>query len=85
MRVKLEELRKEKEKLEDEKKREDRQRRRDQAALEVARNAREKAEVNAFVDALVNEIVRDFSRKAPVLRVPVDIRRRNRRQQDVTV
>ena len=101
LRVKLEELRKEKEKLEDEKKREmkekkriadekkawreDRQRRRDQAALEVARNAREKAEVNAFVDALVNEIVRDFSRKAPVLRVPVDIRRRNRRQQDVTV
>ena len=59
LRVKLEELRKEKEKLEDEKKREmkekkriadekkawreDRQRRRDQAALEVARNAREKA------------------------------------------
>ena len=101
LRVKLEELRKEKERLEDEKKREmkekkriadekkawreDRQRRRDQAALEVARNAREKAEVNAFVDALVNEIVRDFSRKAPVLRVPVDIRRRNRRQQDVTV
>ncbi|CAL6279530.1 unnamed protein product [Bathycoccus prasinos] len=72
LRVKLEELRKEKERLEDEKKREmkekkriadekkawreDRQRRRDQAALEVARNAREKAEVNAFVDALVNEI-----------------------------
>jgi hypothetical protein len=78
---------KEKKMIADEKKawREDRQRRRDQAALEVARNAREKAEVNAFVDALVNEIVRDFSRKAPVLRVPVDIRRRNRRQQDVTV
>lgn len=97
LRVKLEELRKEKVKLEEEEKREmrekkriadekkawreDRQRRRDQAALEVARNAREKAEVNAFLDALVNEIVRDFCRKAPVLRVPVDIRRKNRRQQ----
>ena len=97
LRVKLEELRKEKVKLEEEKKREmrekkriadekkawreDRQRRRDQAALEVARNAREKAEVNAFLDALVNEIVRDSCRKAPVLRVPVDIRRKNRRQQ----
>ena len=97
LRVKLEGLRKEKVKLEEEKKREmrekkriadekkawreDRQRRRDQAALEVAINAREKAEVNAFLDALVNEIVRDFCRKAPVLRVPVDIRRKNRRQQ----
>ena len=73
----------EKKRIADEKKawREDRQRRRDQAALEVARNAREKAEVNAFLDALVNEIVRDSCRKAPVLRVPVDIRRKNRRQQ----
>ena len=97
LRVKLEGLRKKKVKLEEEKKREmrekkriadekkawreDRQRRRDQAALEVAINAREKAEVNAFLDALVNEIVRDFCRKAQVLRVPVDIRRKNRRQQ----
>jgi hypothetical protein len=41
---------KEKKRIADEKKawREDRQRRRDQAALEVARNAREKAEVNVM-------------------------------------
>ena len=96
LRVKLEDLRQQKEKataekkralrekkkIEEEKKieREERQRRRDQAAMEVARKAREKAEVNALVDLLVNEIVRDFNRKIPVLRVPVDASRSRNHQ-----